>query len=608
VTLSPAPPLLAILLLAALATAEDLDKDTLAGMDAEAHGNWVEAAQAFARASEAAPGDTRRALRLRYARQRGIAVWKPQIDQMMKEKRFEDAARAVAVASLIDPDHAAIASAGRTLEKAGVKLAGPAADEKVSPLFPGRSAAGRMRCWSTVGPSFGRASKLIDGGVRFLIATQDQKGFWDSDKHGGQPLHDVGVTGLALLVLLVDGPGGLSGDRAAAAQRAVDYLVKCQDKDGVFGTRATHSFMYSTTLATEALAEYAVITGETERLRGTLERSRDFIVNAQSRGAGWRYDPGGNESDTSVTGRAVYALHALRLAGIEVPDRSLQDALAWVDSMVEPNFGLIGYTTQGGACARPEGKQETFPCEYTNAMTAAGMLVACYAGAEREWMEKSLQCLAEIPPQSRYADMYYWQVGARAYVAATGSVPASWYSALVNSAVACVRPDGGMAACDAWGSDGGRIYATAMTVLALAASYSEPAPEAKSTPTASLFLREGAIVVAVPASAPESPTGIYADPGMRITVSASGTIQPWVGSPRVACDGIKHELRSYKPLVKGAPFGCLLGKVGPEGKPFRIQESKPVSLSAHGQLFLLTNDERPEDGSGAWSVRIQLDR
>jgi len=327
VTLSPAPPLLAIVALLALpAAAEELDADTLAGMDAEARGNWVEAAQAFARAAAAAPGDTRRALRLRYARQRGIAVWKPQIDLMLKEKRFEDAARAVAVASLIDPDNAAIASASRTIEKAGGKVAGPPAEETVSPLFPNRSAAGRTRCWSTVGPPFGRASKMIDDGVRFLIATQNEKGFWDSAKYGGSELHNAGVTGLALLVLLVDGPGGLSGDRAAAAQRAVDYLVGCQADDGVFGTRATHSFIYNTTLATEALAEYAVIMGETDRLRGPLERARDFIVDAQNRGAGWRYDPQGGESDTSVTGRAVYALHALRHAGIAFPDQSLQDA------------------------------------------------------------------------------------------------------------------------------------------------------------------------------------------------------------------------------------------------------------------------------------------
>ncbi len=607
-TLSPAPPLLAILLLAPLAAAEDLDKDTLDGMDAEVRGSWVEAAQAFARAAAAAPGDTRRALRLRYARQRGIAVWKPQIELMLKEKRFEDAARAVAVASLIDPENPAIVSAGKTLENAGTKVAAPPADEAVSPLFPGRSAQGRVRCWSTIGPPFGRASRMIDDGVRFLLAEQDKKGFWDSDKYGGQPLFDAGVTGLALLALLVDGPGGLAGDRGTAARRAADYLVETQADDGVFGTKQTHSFIYNTSLATEALAEYAAIARETDRLRGPLERARDFIVDAQNPRSGWRYDPRGGENDTSATGRAVCALKRLRLAGIEVPDTSFFGAQAWMDSMVEPTYGTIGYNYPGGAPARPEGKLATFPPEHSLSMTAAGVLATCYTGSERPWLPKSIALLSEVPPSSRYADMSYWLLGARAPVAATGTVPAGWSGALVNAAAGCTRPDGGMAACDVWSDEGGRIYATAMTVLALAAPFSEPAPEGSLGATASAFLRKGAGESAVPAAASEAATGIYADPGMRVTMTVRGTIQPWVGSPKVASDGIKHNLKAYRPLLKGAPFACLLGKIGTEGKPFRIQDGKPVTLNAHGQLYLLANDERPEDGSGSWTVRISLVR
>jgi hypothetical protein len=276
--------------------------------------------------------------------------------------------------------------------------------------------------------------------------------------------------------------------------------------------------------------------------------------------------------------------------------------------MVDPNYGGIGYNYPGGAAARFEDKQDTFPPDQTLSMTAAGVLATCYTGSERPWLPKSIALLSEIPPSSRYADMYYWELGARAYVAATGTVAASWYAALVNAAAGCARPDGGMAACDAWGAEGGRIYATAMTVLALAAPFSEPPPSAKDAGTASAFLRKGSCEVSVAACVAERPTGIYADPGMRMKAVVRGTIQPWGGSPKVAGDGIKHNLKSYKPLLKGAPFGCLLGKIGPEGKLFRIENEKPFALNAHGQLFLIVNDDRPEDGSGAWTVRLQLER
>jgi hypothetical protein len=448
--LSPAPPLLLLLLLAPRAAAEDLDKDTLDGMDAEVRGNFVEAAQAFARASEAAPGDTRRSLRLRFARQRGIAIWKPQIDLLLKEKRLEDAARAVAVASLVDPGHSTVVSAARVLEKAGVKVEGPPDGEMISPLFPRRSAKGRLRCWSTLGPPFGRASRLVEGGVKFLLATQEPDGYWSSKKHGGGELYNAGVTALALQALLADGPGGLAGDRGAAARRAADALVALQAKDGAIGTRATHAYIYCTVIATEALAEYAAIAGEVERYREALGRARDHILDAQNPGLGWRYEPRGNENDTSVTGRAVAALRMLRIAGIEVPETAMQGAMAWIDRMVEPTYGQIGYNSQGGAPARPAGKQELFPPEQSHSMTAAGVLATCYIGAERPWLPISLGLLSEVPPKSRYPDMYYWQLGSRAYVAATGAVPAAWYEALVDAAASCAQADGGISASGTW--------------------------------------------------------------------------------------------------------------------------------------------------------------
>jgi hypothetical protein len=254
-------------------------------------------------------------------------------------------------------------------------------------------------------------------------------------------------------------------------------------------------------------------------------------------------------------------------------------------------------------CARAPGLQERFPAEYTAAMTAAGVLASCHAGVRRPWLPLSMDMITALPPMNRYPDMYYWQLGARAQVAATGGIPADWYGALVEAAAPCAQADGGISASDPWGDDGGRIYATAAVVLALAAPYAEGGSGAEAK-EASEFLRTGSREVVVVAASSGTATGIYADPGMRLVLTARGTIQPWVGSPRVAADGTKDVPKSYKPLLKGAPFGCLLGRVGPEGKPFRIQSEKPLALTGHGQLFLLVNDDQPDDGSGAWTVRI----
>jgi hypothetical protein len=587
----------------AAAVAQEPDKDTLDGMNAEVQEDWLEAVEAFARAAAAAPGDTRRGLRLRCARQRGMEFWKTQLDLLIKQKHHEAAGHAVAVASLIDPTHSVVTSARRAVEQAGFPVAEMPRDEPVCPAFPRRSVAGRLRCWSTLGAPFGRAEKLIDDGLRFLREAQDEKGFWDAKKHGGDEDCQVGVTSLAVLALLVDGPGGLAGDRGGAVRRAVEYLVAAQGDAGTFGD------IYETVFAAQALAEYAVLANEQERLRSALERARDYIVDAQNAGAGWRYKPRDGESDTSVTARAVCALHRMQSAGVEVPRQTFRDALAWIDKMTDPDYGQVGYNHRGGPSARHEGHQELFPPEHTAAMSGAGALVVGLDPEEtRATLPRTLWRILQTLPTRQYPDMYYWQIGACALVAGTGSVAETWYAALTEAAAGCARGDGGMAACDPWGPDGGRIYATAMTVLALAAPYSEPGLPGGNGGWAASFLREKTLEIHHNANARETATGIYADPGFSILVTARGTIQPWVGSPKVAVDGIKHGLKSYRPLLKSEPFACLLGRVGREGKLFRIREEKPVTFTVPGQLYLLSNDERHEDGEGSWKVRIRLVR
>jgi len=600
--LSPGPPLLLLMvaLLAPAVAAGDYDKDTLAGMDAEVQQDWVGAAEAFARAADAGQGDLRSSLRLRYARERGMAFFKAQFEVLLKEKRFDEAARAVAVASLIDPRDSVVTRARRQVEHAGATVPTLPADEPTCAVFPRRTLAGRLRSWSTLGAPFGQAEKLIDNGVKFLLATQEKNGGWDSKKYGGSG-YDAGVTALALLALLVDGPGGLAGERGAAARKAATFLVDSQAEDGSFGE------MYGTALAIEALAEYAAIAGDLERLRPTLERARDYLLDAQNPGAGWRYKPREGKSDTSVTSRAVCALHRLTLAGVDVPKQAFRDALAWVDSMTEPNFGQVGYNFPGGAPARPEGKQDLFPPEHTASMTAAGALVVIYEPDEtRDALSRMISLIIETLPLKRFPDMYYWHAGASALVEDYGTIEPPWYAALVDAAAPCAKEDGGMAACDAWGSFGGRIYATAMTVLALAAPFSEPGPPGGNAAWASSFLEKGWADRYHMADKMESETGIYVDPTISLVMTVTGTIKPWLGSPSAGWNGIEKVSRSHRPLLKGEPFACLLGRVGPEGKLFAIEGGKPITFKTPGHLYVLSNDEEPGDGKGYWEIHIRV--
>ena len=114
-------------------------------------------------------------------------------------------------------------------------------------------------------------------------------------------------------------------------------------------------------------------------------------------------------------------------------------------------------------------------------MTAAGLLVRSLAvpGTEDPARQASLSLLAKRPPVWRNdgkgsaRDFYYWALGAQA-VASLG--PNEWkrtWSKALTAVVKEQRTDGAFAGSfdpvGAWCEKGGRVYATAMLLLALQA-------------------------------------------------------------------------------------------------------------------------------------------
>ena len=108
----------------------------------------------------------------------------------------------------------------------------------------------------------------IERALEWLKDHQDDDGKWDADefmKHdgdgpicdgAGNPVHDVGVTGLALLAFLGDGSTLRSGPYRQVVQRAVGWLRNQQDLDtGLFGTANSNEFLYGHAIATLAMVE-----------------------------------------------------------------------------------------------------------------------------------------------------------------------------------------------------------------------------------------------------------------------------------------------------------------------------------------------------------------
>ncbi len=183
------------------------------------------------------------------------------------------------------------------------------------------------------------ARKVIDAGMRYLIAQQKQDGSWHSNAgkkinsgyevfKGGRDVPHVGVTGLAVLALLAGGHLPGRGPFGKSMDKAIDFLLKeVRDEDGFIANNKTR--MYSHAFATLALAEVFGVSRR-PKVREKLELAIEFTVKSQNRTGGWRYVPFTNDSDMSVTVCQIVALRAARNVGIKVPQSTIDRALGYI--------------------------------------------------------------------------------------------------------------------------------------------------------------------------------------------------------------------------------------------------------------------------------------
>jgi hypothetical protein len=217
--------------------------------------------------------------------------------------------------------------------------------------------------------------QIYDRGLEFLAATQSQDGTWDGGEPGpamrqglenaaradgswaGAGKQGPGVTALALLAFLASGEDANFGIYSGHIRKALRSLIASQDaKSGYIGPS-----MYHHGFAMLALAEaYGAIDERTlwldEKAPRSVGQALELAVRAAitaqklNPSSAWRYSPSGRDADASVTGAVIVGLLAARNAGIEVPDESINKALAYLRSMTERS-GEVSYMNLGDRLA-----------------------------------------------------------------------------------------------------------------------------------------------------------------------------------------------------------------------------------------------------------------
>jgi hypothetical protein len=355
----------------------------------------------------------------------------------------------------------------------------------------GRTAAPR----STLAKTNPAAAQAIERGLTWLRDHQDEDGRWNSEgfmRHdkgqpsdgAGNPVHDLGNVGLAMLALGREGVAAKDDPNRQAMLKAAHWLKDQQNKDGLLGQKASQSFIYGHAIGTLGLCAVAAATDSAEA-RDTAKLALGYLEHHRNPFGVWRYMPRDGDNDTSVTTWCVLAEVAALELGLQIDGKALKSATVWFDAVTDQT-GQAGYMKRGDGSSRPVGKMKQFPPAKGEAMTAAGLLCRQALGQQQgDWPVLAAaadRLLAKPPawdPKSGAVDECYWFFASEALRHFGGKQRAQWNEKLVTSLLEGQRKDDAAAGSwdpvGPWGEDGGRIYATALAVLSLQSLYPLPA-------------------------------------------------------------------------------------------------------------------------------------
>lgn len=210
----------------------------------------------------------------------------------------------------------------------------------------------------------------IDRGIRYLATNQNRDGSWRTrGSTGGYP---VAMTSLAGLALLASGSTPTQGPHARHVSSAVTFLINSARRDGLIAQLEEESHcMHGHGFALLFLAECYGMEENPQRqaqLRLVLQRAIELTARSQSAAGGWLYTPDSRGDEGSVTVTQVQGLRAARNAGLAVPKRVIDNAMAYLENSTNADGGIRYQVSDVDGQSRP-------------AISAAA--VACYFNAGR---------------------------------------------------------------------------------------------------------------------------------------------------------------------------------------------------------------------------------
>lgn len=203
----------------------------------------------------------------------------------------------------------------------------------------------------------------VDRALAWLSSQQSPDGSFPTVDQG-----EPAVTSLCVMAFLSRGYQPGVGPYGAQLNRAIDFVMDCQQPDGLLckqvppasfqSRQASQTATYNHGIAGVMLGEaYGQVTGErAKRMKQTIEKALVFTRSLQLRSkavedhGGWRYIRLAEttvDSDLSVTAWQLMFLRSARNAEFSVPPQYVDDAMAYVQRCFDPQLGRFVYTLSG---------------------------------------------------------------------------------------------------------------------------------------------------------------------------------------------------------------------------------------------------------------------
>lgn len=315
----------------------------------------------------------------------------------------------------------------------------------------------------------------VQEGLKWLAKNQLKDGSWSlvgPYENGASSENREAATAMALLAFQGAGNTLEYGEYKGTVKRGWYYLRKQQDADGCFFREGAfgHRF-YTHGQATIAVCELFAMTRDPSlrsEYKEQAEKAVEYCVKTQSPAGGWKYTPNG-PSDVSVTGWILMGLQSARMAGLEVPQKTLQGITKYLDRVAQNDGSRYPYEI---------GR------EATRSMTAEGLLCRQYLG----WKRNNPALLAGVDWLSRpenelsYTngrDVYYWYYATQVMHHMEGEPWEKWNRSMCQAVPKAQVKKGTEAGSwdpfkptqDEWAHEGGRLFTTCLSIYMLEVYY-----------------------------------------------------------------------------------------------------------------------------------------